>query len=98
MKHVWITIVLITGLCVTHGIAAESTVIPTPCVESFPREGKGYTLIDWQQRAQDFLAFTLDPVRGKNPLRAWKALCGECHCRLRSSTACSIHFKMKGHL
>jgi len=53
--------------------AAESTDITTPRVESFPREGKGYTLIDWHQRAEAFLAFTLDPVRKGEylPLMWW---------------------------
>jgi hypothetical protein len=73
MKHVWITIALITGLCVTHGIAADNSAITTPRVESFPREGKGYTLIDWQQRAEDFITFSLDPVRKGEylPLMWW---------------------------
>ena len=73
MKHVWITIILITSLCVTHGIAADNSAITTPRVESFPREGKGYTLIDWQQRAQDFITFSLDPVRKGEylPLMWW---------------------------
>ena len=45
----------------------------TPRIESFPREGKGYRLIDWHGRADDFLAFVLDPVRKGDylPLMWW---------------------------
>jgi hypothetical protein len=73
MNHVrMMAIMMMTSLCVTHGIAADNA-ITTPRVESFPREGKGYTLIDWHQRAQDFITFTLDPVRKGEylPLMWW---------------------------
>ena len=53
--------------------AKGAPAITTPRVEAFPRDGKNYRLIDWRQRAEDFLAFTLDPVRTGDylPLMWW---------------------------
>lgn len=53
--------------------AGEGGEITTPRIESFPREGRGYRLIDWRQRTEDFLTFTLDPVRKGDylPLMWW---------------------------
>jgi hypothetical protein len=52
---------------------AGQNAITTPRIESFPRDGKGYRLIDWHKRADDFLAFVLDPVRRGDylPLMWW---------------------------
>lgn len=47
--------------------------ISCPRIESFPRRGQGYQLIDWRMRSNDFLRFTLDPVRQGDylPLMWW---------------------------
>ena len=64
------TALLLTPLVV--GEAGEVS-ITTPRIETFPRDGKGYQCIDWHQRAGDFVAFTLDPVRKGDylPLMWW---------------------------
>ena len=68
-----LTVLLSAPLTVSHAAHAADDAITTPRIESFPREGKGYALIDWHQRAEDFLAFTLDPVRKGDylPLMWW---------------------------
>jgi hypothetical protein len=56
------------------GLAAQAQeAISTARIESFPRQGQGYQLIDWRQRTEDFLRFTLDPVRKGDylPLMWW---------------------------
>jgi arylsulfatase A-like enzyme len=47
--------------------------ITTPRVESFPREGRGYQLVDWRRRTEEFLDAVLDPVRQGDylPLMWW---------------------------
>lgn len=45
------------------GWAAAADAVTVPRIESFPRDGRGYRLIDWRQRADDFVACVLDPVR-----------------------------------
>lgn len=47
--------------------------LTSPRIEAFPRQGRGYQLIDWHQRARDFLDFALDPVRTGDylPLMWW---------------------------
>lgn len=69
---------LLFGFQMLTGSAAVSAAdagenITTARVEAFPREGKDYTLIDWRQRAEAFLSFTLDPVRKGDylPLMWW---------------------------
>ena len=39
----------------------EPAGITTPRVESFPREGRGYQLVDWRRRTEAFLDVVLDP-------------------------------------
>ena len=73
MKHILTlpAIFLLAPIFATH--AAGENSITTPRIESFPREGAGYALIDWRRRAEDFLGFTLDPVRKGDylPLMWW---------------------------
>ncbi|MEY5024659.1 MAG: hypothetical protein RLZZ244_187 [Verrucomicrobiota bacterium] len=45
--------------------------LSTPRIESFPREGKEYRLLDWRQRSEDFLRFALDPTRPGDYLPAF---------------------------
>jgi hypothetical protein len=51
----------------------EPPAITTPRVEAFPREGRGYRLVDWRRRTEDFLDAALDPVRQGDylPLMWW---------------------------
>jgi arylsulfatase A-like enzyme len=44
-----------------HWLGAEAAVT-SPRIESFPRGGLGYQLIDWKQRTEEFLDVVLDPT------------------------------------
>ena len=41
--------------------AAEPGDLSSPRIESFPREGNGYRLLDWRTRSTDFVRFALNP-------------------------------------
>jgi hypothetical protein len=73
--HSRLTMPLLAALLAVGGgvLAAGETAISSPRIETFPREGAGYLLIDWRQRSEDFLRFTLDPVRKGDylPLMWW---------------------------
>ena len=73
--HSRLTMPLLAALLTVGGgvLAAGETAISSPRIETFPREGAGYLLIDWRQRSEDFLRFTLDPVRKGDylPLMWW---------------------------
>lgn len=56
-----LTLLSFASTCVA--LIAEQPVINNSRVEAFPRAGKGYQLINWRQRAEDFLSITLDPTR-----------------------------------
>jgi hypothetical protein len=53
--------------------SGASDAITTPRIEAFPHEPQRYKLIDWRQRAEDFVSFTLDPTRRGDylPLMWW---------------------------
>ena len=75
MKHLLlITVVftLVRPAALRAGEAGQNA-LTTPRIESFPRDGRGYRLIDWRGRADDFLAFALDPTRKGDylPLMWW---------------------------
>jgi hypothetical protein len=65
-------VIAFVGLA-TGILADEPGTIHVARIESFPRDGKGYQLIDWRQRAEDFLSFSLDPTRQGEylPLMWW---------------------------
>ena len=42
--------------------ACGAEALTSPRIESFPREGLGYRLIDWRERTEDFLDVVLDPT------------------------------------
>ena len=42
-------------------VSADSGGLSSPRIESFPREGKGYQLLDWRSRSTDFVRFALNP-------------------------------------
>lgn len=68
------SVLILICVCLSRQIlVAETAAITTPRVESFPREGKNYKLIDWRQRSEDFLTITLDPLRKGEylPLMWW---------------------------
>jgi hypothetical protein len=62
---------VIVGLAAAWTVAGESpraygaepVAITSPRIECFPREGRGYRLLDWQERTCDFLDVVLDPTR-----------------------------------
>jgi hypothetical protein len=62
----------LVSLGILHG-ALASEPITTPRLESFPRDPRGYRLIDWRQRSTDYIRFALDPVQQGDylPLMWW---------------------------
>jgi hypothetical protein len=59
--------------CIPFTLWSDTAQISTPRIELFPREGKGYQLIDWHERSKEFVEYTLNPEKQGEylPLMWW---------------------------
>ena len=63
---------VLVSLGILRGVCAGEP-LTTPRIESFPRDPRGYRLIDWRQRSTDYIRFALDPMQQGDylPLMWW---------------------------
>ena len=64
---------LLCLLAFTLRASAASEGLSSPRIETFPREGQGYRLLDWRSRSTEFVRFSLNPERSGDylPLMWW---------------------------